>query len=158
MLPRYKKTNVARCYRVHGFSTPSGGKWQPRLCLGHFTVILPLGCTKHHGSRHSVQHLENFNFYIYYQHLVVCLTALTRYTLLVILRVELLVVFFTLWDYSFNVFTIYWLLVWLQCMVLPTGCDGVLGRWFFDRCCDRNLYGWRSNCKRVSRGKHTHYF
>ena len=49
MLPRYNKTIVASCDWGPWVLYTLGGKWHPRLC--------PLGCTKRHGSRHSVQQL-----------------------------------------------------------------------------------------------------
>ena len=40
---------------VHGFCTPSGVNGT----LGFASSAIPLGCTKHHGPRHSVQQLYN---------------------------------------------------------------------------------------------------
>ena len=58
MLPRYNKTIVARCDWVHGFRTPWGANGTLGFASG---AIFPIECTKHHGSRHSVQQLYTGN-------------------------------------------------------------------------------------------------
>ena len=60
MLPRYNKTIVARCDGVHGFCTsPSRGNGTLGFASG---AVSPLGFTKRHGPRHSVQQLYTGNF------------------------------------------------------------------------------------------------
>lgn len=54
------------------------------------------------------------------------------------------------WTYKIHILT-----CWVKrgFTSLPPGCNGVFSWGFFNRCCNRDMHGWRADCFSIKRGK-----